>query len=191
MGPFISSHFHLSRLLPSLSLLVMFSGVIICSCRGKPNLEKARQELLALHQEQQTAHLTENARMLIDQSADNAISINRGKISRLARVSSIRRFEKYFAGITHKKWEDVHPPEIYFSDDGSMAYVIVDKRVVITYPDEKGKMQEESTHFAWVNIYKKQADGQWKSVCIASTNEPSQVISLSEIPVPGGDPAAR
>lgn len=191
MHSFISSHFHLSRFLSSLFLFIMLSCAIICSCKSKPDLEKARQELLALHQEQQTAHLTENAQMLMEQSADNAISVNRGKISRAPRDSSIRRFEKYFAGIEHKKWEDVQPPEIYFSDDGSMAYVVVDKRVVITYPDEKGKIQEESTHFAWVNIYKKQAGGQWKSVCIASTNEPSQVISLSETPVPGGDPAAR
>ncbi|MBL7783234.1 MAG: hypothetical protein JNM22_18535 [Saprospiraceae bacterium] len=176
---------------PRQCLLIMVLGSLLFSCKSKPDLDKARQELLSLHQEQQTAHLSENARLLFQQSADTSISINRGKISRARRDSSIRRFERYFAGIEHKKWEDVHPPEIYFSDDGSMAYVVVDKMVVVNYPDESGKMQEESTHFAWVNIYKKQSDGQWKSVCIASTNEPSQVISLSETPVPGGDPAAR
>ena len=52
------------------------------------------------------------------------------------------------------KWDDVTKPIIKFSDDGSMAYTVVDKIVLVTYEDEKGNMKEEKTNFAWTTIYK-------------------------------------
>ncbi len=175
------------------SLTLILLSMLTMSCRYKPDLEAEKQKLLALHQEQQDAHLNENARQLVDQGAENAISINRGKISRAAKDSTILRFESYFGKIEHKKWEDLKPPEIHFSEDGSMAYMVVDKLVVITYTNDKGDPIEETTHFAWVNIFRKQADGQWKSVCVASTNEPSveKKLNPSKTPVPDAGPASQ
>lgn len=45
-------------------LLIMILGSMLCSCKSKPDLEKARQELLALHQEQQTASTNEPSQVI-------------------------------------------------------------------------------------------------------------------------------
>jgi len=72
------------------------------------------------------------------------------------------------------KWDDVTEPIVKFSDDGSVAYTIVDKIITITYKNEKDSLVEEETRFAWTTIYKKY-DGEWKIDHVASTNKPSVV----------------
>ena len=148
--------------------------VTICffTCTRKPEIEIERDRLLFLHKAQQDAHLGKHAKLFVDQFAENMISVNRGKILRLAKDSALKRFQAYFDKVEFKKWEDVSSPVIEFSADASMAYMVIDKLVVLTYKDEKNKPVEETTHFAWVSVFKKQADSEWKIVCNVSTNEP-------------------
>ena len=60
---------------------------------------------------------------------------------------------------------------IEFSTDASMAYMIVDKLVVLTYKNAENIDIEETTRFAWVSVFKKLSN-HWKLVCNVSTNEP-------------------
>lgn len=136
------------------------------------DVEVEKQKLLALHHAQQDAHLQENALAFVSQFSEGMISVNRGKITTTSPQSARPRFQSYFDQVSFKKWTDVTPPRIEFADDGSMAYLVVDKMVVLTYLDEEKQTIEESTHFAWVSIFKKQKDGDWKIVCNVSTNEP-------------------
>ncbi|MBK7375012.1 MAG: nuclear transport factor 2 family protein [Chitinophagaceae bacterium] len=155
--------------------LLLFAIVQLVSCGSKPDLEAETKKLLALHKEQQDAHLNKDAKQFVGQFAGNMLSVNRGKISATSTDSAWKRIRDYFGNVEFKKWEDVKPPVIEFSADASMAYIVVDKLVVLTYKDEADKPVEETTHFAWVSIFKKQADGEWKIVCNVSTNEPELV----------------
>lgn len=56
------------------------------------------------------------------------------------------------------RWQN---PLSVFSDDGSLAYAVIQKEVVIMYPDTSGKPFYDTTHFAWTSIYRKQK-GEWK-----------------------------
>ena len=152
-------------------LLLLMPVILFISCDKKPDLAAEKKKLLALHQQQQDAHLNENAQKFVDQFADNMFSVNRGKISITTKDSALKRFSNYFANVQFKKWEDVNPPVIEFSADVSMAYMLVDKQVILTYMNGNKRM-EESVHYAWVSIFKKQVDGEWKIVCNVSTNEP-------------------
>lgn len=147
--------------------------LVLLQCRQSIDFEAEKQKLLRLHAAQRSAHLQENVEMFVDQFDEKMISVNRGKISQAPKDDSRKRFSEYFERVTFKKWEDAAAPQIVFSDDASMAYVIVDKLVVLTYENEEKKTVEETTHFAWVSIYKKQANSDWKIVCNVSTNEPS------------------
>jgi ketosteroid isomerase-like protein len=153
---------------------------VFCSCGRKPNLEKERQTLLLLHTQQQAAHLNKNAKQLVHQFADNMLSVDRGKISITIKDSAEKKFQHYFENVLFKKWEDLQPPVIEFSADASMAYMLVDKLVVLMYTNAENKNIEETTHFAWVSIFKKQAGGQWKIVCNISTNEPETTKVLHD-----------
>lgn len=161
-------------LLTALSLFL----ILFYSCKQKPDLEAERKGLLALHKEQQDAHLNENAKQFVDQFADSMLSVNRGKISITTKDSALKRFSTYFSNVEFKKWEDVNPPVIEFSADASMAYMVVDKQVILTYKNEENKDIEETTHYAWVSIFKKQASGEWKIVCNVSTNQLEVITDL-------------
>ena len=114
------------------------------ACCKKPDLEKERLTLLELHKEQEVAHLNKDANL----------------------------FQNYFDKVEIREWTDINPPRIDFSTDASMAYVIVDKLVLLTYKNAENNLIEENTHFAWVSIFKKSKREGWKLVCNVSTNEP-------------------
>lgn len=162
--------------LPLLSIILL----LFSSCNLKPDLEVEKKQLLALHKEQQDAHLNKNAKQFVDQFADSMLSVNRGKISITTKDSALKRFNTYFSNVEFKKWEDMNPPVIEFSADASMAYMAVDKLVVLTYHDEENKNTEETTHYAWVSIFKKAANGIWKIVCNVSTNEAKLLKELQK-----------
>ena len=68
------------------------------------------------------------------------------------------------------KWDDVAEPVIQFSDDGTLAYAIIQKLVILSYPDSSGKKFIDTTNYAWASIYRKQK-GEWKVECNISTNK--------------------
>jgi len=146
--------------------------IVFCSCDHKPDLDAEKKKLLILHKEQQDAHLGENAKQFVDQFTDSMFSVNLGKISITTKDSALKRFNNYFSNVEFKKWEDVNPPVIEFSADASMAYMLVDKLVILTYTNEEKRSIEETTHYAWISVFKKQANREWKIVCNVSTNGP-------------------
>ena len=106
-----------------------------------------------------------------NQLSDHFISVNRGEISHPKKEETISRYNRYFSSVEFVKWDDESEPLIRFSDDGSMAYTIVDKIVTLTYENENGVKVEGNTHFAWTAIYKKYGD-EWKIDCVTSTKIP-------------------
>ncbi|MEQ8583293.1 MAG: nuclear transport factor 2 family protein [Marinoscillum sp.] len=128
-------------------------------------------KIMALHRAQREYHFGKDSVAFAHQLSDQFISVNRGSISTPKRQETISRYHGYFSSVEFIKWDDLAEPIIRFSDDGSMAYTIVDKIVVTTYEDENGDTVEGSTHFAWTAIYKKYGD-EWKIDCVTSTEEP-------------------
>lgn len=153
--------------------LLIMATALTESCSREPGLETEKKILLGLHAQQQYAHLHKDARKFVAQFAENMLSVNRGKITVSVKDSALKRFQNYFDKVEFRKWEDITAPVIEFSEDASMAYMVVDKRVVLIYKNEENKPMEETTHFAWVSVFKKQADGTWEIVCNISTNEPA------------------
>jgi hypothetical protein len=136
-------------LFPAMLLLLIVS----CRYANRPDLEVEKKKLLILHKEQQEAHLGENAKQFVDQFADSMFSVNRGKITITTKVTALKRFNDYFSNVEFKKWEDLNPPVIEFSADASMAYMLVDKQVILAYTNKKNILIEESTHYGWVSIF--------------------------------------
>jgi hypothetical protein len=136
-----------------------------------PQSVQAIGELLQLHEQQRTAHFNRDAKLLVSKFADDFISISAGKIARPNREQSLNRFQAYFDRSTFLEWDDISSPVIRVSQDASMAYIIVHKRVRLKAADDKGVHQEETTVFAWMETYEKQ-QGKWVLTAIASTNEP-------------------
>lgn len=159
--------------------LVCCIALLIFSCGNQqPSNEADQKKLLAIHEDSRKAHFGADAKAMVDQMTEDMISVNAGKIHRPDRERDIEGFQSYFNSVKFKKWDDVKPPEVRFSEDHSLAYMVVDKLVVLEAKDSVGKQFEETTHYAWVSIYRKQPDGNYKLECIASTNEPEVVKNV-------------
>lgn len=159
--------------------IVCCISAIIFSCTAPTSSDSEdEKKLLAVHEDSRKAHFGADAKAMVDQMAGNMISVNRGKINNANPERDIEVFQSYFNSVKFKKWDDVKPPQIRFSDDHTLAYMVVDKLVVLEAKDSVGNSLEETTHYAWVSIYRKQVDGDWKLECIASTNEPEVIKRL-------------
>lgn len=143
---------------------------LIVGCNAKADPDKDRKTILAMLQTERKAHFERNVALFISEFADSMISVNKGIVSIPTKEQHNERIGKYFGRVQFIKWDDTAEPIIRFSDDGSLAYAIIQKDVIITYPDSTGKTYHDTTHYAWSSIYRKY-DGEWKVECNISTNK--------------------
>jgi hypothetical protein len=149
---------------------ILFFALLTSIACTKTSILEERDKILTLHKAQRDYHFKKDSIAFVNQLSENFISINKGRISTPKREETLSRYHSYFSSVEFLKWDDAEEPIIRFSDDGSLAYTIVDKIVVVTYNDGENRVQEE-THFAWTAIYKKYGE-EWKIDCVTSTNEP-------------------
>ena len=135
------------------------------------NIEAERDKILQLHNAQRHNHFNKDSISFASHQSENFISVNKGKITHPKKEEMISKYHNYFSSVEFVKWDDVTNPIIRFSEDGKLAYTIVDKIVKITYEDENGDRVDDETHYAWTAIYKKYGD-EWKVDCVTSTEEP-------------------
>jgi hypothetical protein len=133
------------------------------------DLEEATQEILALHDQQRIVHVLKQADTFSELLSQNHTSINRGYVSVSTQKQNLERFQNYFSQVEFIKWDDLRPPTIRFSDDGSMAYVMVEKIVLLQFENEHGTTESDTSIFAWMAIHRKN-DNQWKIESVASTD---------------------
>jgi len=136
-----------------------------------PTKVRAMNELMRLQQQARVAHLTRDAKLLVSTFADDFTSISGGKISQPTREASLTRLQKYLDSSTFIEWDDIRPPVIRVSDDATLGFVLVHKKVRLLAKNENGKEAEETEIFAWIETYQK-IKGEWKLVAVVSTNTP-------------------
>lgn len=149
------------------------------SCSQSFDLESAKKEVMILHDQQRQYHVEEMPDEFVGLMTDDFISVNRGKISSPTRDDSKARFTKYFDLVTFEKWDDLIEPVIRFSDDGSMAYTVVNKEVIVKYQNDSSQWMRGRTEFSWLAVYKKTDQG-WKVDAVASTNLPEEEAVILE-----------
>jgi hypothetical protein len=125
-------------------------------------------ELRRLQREARDAHLQYDAERLVASFHDPLTGLSRGEVSRSTPEENRERFGGYLKSVEFDEWADTAPPLIRVSADGSMAYVIVQKRVRLrtrTTPP-----QTESVQFAWMEAWEKR-NGAWRLMAVASTEK--------------------
>lgn len=148
----------------------LFVTVLFISCSPKIDLLNEKAAIRNLLQQERKAHFERDVELFISEFADSMISVNKGKISVATPDENKKRIGSYFGRVEFIKWDDVKDPVIRFSDDGSLAYAIVQKQVIVSYPDSLGKTLIDTTDYAWASVYRKQK-GDWKVECNVSTNK--------------------
>lgn len=126
----------------------------------------AVQELLKLHEEERRAHFETNIDLLQKDAPESFISVRNGKIYRVSKSDERQMFEEYFKDAKYLKWDDLEPPIVRVSADGTMGWVIV--RVEVRRLS--GEKKEEAFIYAGIMTYEKQ-NGKWGRIANVSTFE--------------------
>lgn len=154
----------------NLSSPLLVTILLLAACNSKPDLSKEKQTILSMLQTERKAHFDRNVDLFMSEFAEGMVSVNKGEVTIATKELNKERIGKYFGSVQFLKWDDTAEPIIRFSDDGSLAYAIVQKDVIVTYPNGTGKAFNDTTHYAWSSIYRKQ-NGEWKVECNISTNK--------------------
>ena len=157
----------------SKTLLLLLILVVIfhaCTDNGNVDRQKETKAIKSLLQQERKAHFDKDTELFMSEFADSMISVNKGKVTIATPDENKKRIGSYFSSVQFIKWDDVAEPVIRLSDDGSLAYAIVQKQVILSRVDSIGKQFIDTTDYAWVSIYRKHKEG-WKVECNASTNK--------------------
>ena len=135
-----------------------------------PPASTAVAELLALHAEGRRAHFETDAALLLKDGGDEFISVNGGRINRPTPAEQRAFFEGYFKDAAYQEWDDIEPPIVHVSADGTLGWVISRVRVRRTQKDASGAVKEGRFVYAGIMTYEKK-DGRWQRVANVSTFE--------------------
>ncbi len=149
--------------------LFSISGCL-AACRTAPDLQKEEAEIRRLLRQERTAHFNRDTALFISEFADSMISVNRGVVSAPTRDEHRRRIGKYFSTVRFLMWDDIAEPFIRFSSDATMAYAVIQKKLILSRQGDDGLTVTDTSEYAWVSIYRKY-NGEWKVECNTSTNK--------------------
>ncbi len=134
-------------------------------------LDKARQELLAIHANDRRAHFATDADALLAYHPDTFINVRDGTIRRMPRDTIRQNFKNYFENAAYQEWDDLEPPIVQIAQDASIAWMIVRTRSRRTKTDDSGNVQQEEFIYAGIMTYEHK-DGRWIRTANVSTFEP-------------------
>jgi hypothetical protein len=126
----------------------------------------ARTTILGLHADERRAHLEGDADMLTAAMADHIWESSRGQLTRLTRDDVRSRFAAYFAEVRYSVWDDMTPPHVWVSGDGTSAWMAVHIEARLAAVDDPEA--ERRFESSWIATYEKVA-GRWLMAGIASS----------------------
>jgi ketosteroid isomerase-like protein len=158
----------MQKTIASLSALGL---LLAAGCAQRPDLEKRRQEILALHQDFIQAHWDKDAAALAKPTAEDYVSVSHGEVRPMSAAEVEARLVPYLSETEFSHYEDVAEPIIGISDDGTTAWSIVQVRVAGTRTGDDGVPRTFDTEWAWLTLYRRDGDG-WQRITDVSTNRP-------------------
>lgn len=143
--------------------------LLLAACATRPATVPTRaeleQSLLAVHHRGREGHLQTNIDMLQESSGEQMLSASRGRITRFTPADERARFTAYFEGAKYELWDDLEPPVVRVSNDGSMGWILTRIRSKRT---KAGKTEE----FVYAGIWTyERVGGKWVRVANVSTFE--------------------
>lgn len=109
------------------------------SCNQKTDLAKEENIIREMLKQERKAHFSKDVDLFVSEFADSMISVNKGIVKVLSPAENKIRIEPYFNSVEFIKWDDTEYPIIKFSEDGNMAYAVVQKQVILSYSDSLSK----------------------------------------------------
>ena len=153
--------------------LYVITQVSLAHGQSHSDLSHEKAALKHSHAADRKAHFKADVDRLLEDSADEMISVRDGAIVRISKAERRRVMAEYFRGARYAEWDNLEDPIIRVSDDGSMAWMITRLKVRRTQKDSTGVEREQKFIYAGIMTYEKR-DGKWMRVANVSTFEQSK-----------------
>ena len=129
-----------------------------------------RDALLAEIAKERQAHLFGDPDLMVSIMSDSFTSIDAGSVRTPTRAESRGRFSQYFGAVAFRAWDDLAPPVLTFSKDGTMATALIQKVVRLVDKAQAGNSRApvSETRFAWLEVWRKEGS-VWRLTTVAST----------------------
>lgn len=131
----------------------------ITGCNQSPDYNKIRADILGLHKDLIDAHLNKDVDFFVKNISDDYFSGGNGEISYPTKDEIVERFSNYLNNTTFTNYKDLQEPVIGYSQDGSVAWSIVQVNVAGTRAMDDGDREFDYT-FAWITLYSRQ-NNKW------------------------------
>ncbi|MHA2333931.1 MAG: hypothetical protein ACXAEU_18030 [Candidatus Hodarchaeales archaeon] len=126
----------------------------------KSDFESLRSEILAYHNAFIEAHLNKNVDFFVQDIADEYFSVSYGEIRKPTKEEIKSLFTNYLNNTVFTEYRDLSEPIINFSEDGSMAWSLVQVKVKGKQTVENESERDLDFICAWITLYKRQ-DNKW------------------------------
>ena len=135
------------------------------------DLARETAELLRIHAQDRQAHFAADPTLILEHQGEPFVTVGNGRVDEASLAEVAAHFTRYFAGAEYEAWDDLEPPRIRISDDGTLAWMIVRNRVSRRQTQPDGSVTERRFVYAGLMGYEK-CEGRWRRIANASTFEP-------------------
>ncbi len=145
-------NFRVNILSTILILLLMTS----LGCQSQPDFEALSSEILELHRSTIDAHLNKNVDFLVQNLSGDFMSVSNGEIDYPTEEEVRSKFTSYLDNTTFSEYADLREPIIGFSNDGSVAWSVVQVKVAGKSKMEDGTQRDLDFTCAWITLYERE-----------------------------------
>lgn len=149
-------------------LALILSASLVYPASAEDARAADRAAILAIHEQTREAHFERDPEKFLASVEDGYWSIRGGDVAFRSKDEALAGLRQYLDQTTFKRVEDVDPPRIQVSGDGTMAWLIGQVEVEAEQPDGSGGSRALGFRSAWLDVYQKR-DGRWRLVARANT----------------------
>jgi hypothetical protein len=148
-------------------IFIVFT-VVQLGCQSSPDFEALKSEIVALHKTEIDAHWKKDIDFFVRNISEDYMAVSNGEVQRPALEDIRSRFSNYLNNTTFTEYRDVAEPIIGFSKDGSLAWAILQIKVVGKRTLDDGSVRDLDFTCAWLTLYERQ-DNTWMRLTDVST----------------------
>lgn len=140
--------------------MLLISFLLLTGCQPKVDFEKEKAEILKAYETFKQGFLEGNPEIFEPLLAEEMNIAMHGEVNKTTRAELMESLKKEAERINYLEFKDLKEPVIKFSNDGSIAWQIIQYKTKIIDKDSTGSEYERVEIWGNLLIYQKQ-DAKW------------------------------
>lgn len=137
-----------------------------------------KSEILALHKALIDAHLNKDVDFFVQDLSEDYMSISHGEILRPTKEEIRATFGSYLNNTEFTEYRDLCEPIVGFSQDGSVAWSIVQVKVAGKRTMDDGSKRDMDSTWAWLTLYERQGDKWIRLLEVSNSKRGEKTMEL-------------